>query len=68
MSLIQKYYRGPVSIYMYHSLAKELPWVEHLTSLPNRGLGALLSVSTFNHEIVYAYSDSLLIAHKFAEY
>ena len=30
----------------YRSLAKEHPWVEHLTSLPKRGVGALLYVST----------------------
>ena len=29
---------------------KELSWAEHLTSLPKRGVGALLSVSAFNHE------------------
>ena len=38
--------------YMYHSLAKKGPWVEHLTSLPKRGVGALLTVSAFNHERV----------------
>ena len=26
------------------------PWAEHLRSLPKRGVGTLLSVSTFNHE------------------
>ena len=33
-----------------HSLTKERPWVEHLTSPPKRGVGSLLSVSAFNHE------------------
>ena len=43
----------------YRSLVKERPWVEHLTSLPKRGLGTLLRVSPFNHERapMYAYSD-----------
>ena len=35
---------------MYHSLTKEHPWVEHLTSLSKRGVGALSSVAAFNHE------------------
>ena len=35
----------------YRSLAKKGPWVEHLTSLPKRGVGALSTVSAFNHEI-----------------
>ena len=35
---------------LYRSLAKECPWAEHLTSLPRKGVGALSSVSTFNHE------------------
>ena len=29
---------------MYCSLAKKGPWAEHLTSLPNRGVGVLLTV------------------------
>ena len=37
---------------IYHSLAKERPWTEHLTSLPKRGVGALSSVSTFKHKRV----------------
>ena len=43
------------------SLATEPPLAEHLTSLLKRGVGALLSASTFNHGRVpiYAYSDSL---------
>ena len=48
--------------YLYYcSLTKEHPWVEHLTSLPKRGVDPLLSVFTFNHERapIYAYSDSL---------
>ena len=32
---------------MYNSLTRECPWAEHLTSLPKRGVGALLSVSAF---------------------
>ena len=40
-----------IQLVTYHSLVKEHPWVEHLTSLPNGGGGgALLSVSAFNHE------------------
>ena len=35
---------------MYHSFMKEHPWVEHLTCLPKRGVGALLSASAFYHE------------------
>ena len=46
---------------VYHILAKECPWAEHLTSLPKRGVGALSSVSGFNHEFqrvpMYVYSD-----------
>ena len=37
---------------IYCSLPKKGPWAEHLTSLPKRGVGALLTVSTFNHERV----------------
>ena len=40
------------SICIYRSLAKKGPWAEHLTSLPKRGVGALLTVSAFNHERV----------------
>ena len=36
----------------YCSLAIECPWVEHLTGLPKRRVGALLGVFTFNHERV----------------
>ena len=35
---------------IYRSLAKKGPWTEHLTSLPKRGVGVLLTVSAFNHE------------------
>ena len=31
---------------------KRAPWAEHLTSLPKRGVGALSTVSAFNHERV----------------
>ena len=31
-------------IFTYHSLTREGPWVEHLTSLSKRGMGALLNV------------------------
>ena len=34
----------------YHSLAKKGQWAEHLTNLPKRGVGALSTVSAFNHE------------------
>ena len=34
----------------YCSLMKECPWAEHRTYLPKRGVGALLSVSAFNHK------------------
>ena len=37
---------------IYRSLAKKGPWAEHLTSLPRRGMGALSTVSAFNHERV----------------
>ena len=39
-----------VTIRIYCNLAKECPQAEHLTSLPKRGVGNLLSVSTFNHK------------------
>ena len=47
--------------HIYHSLAKERPWAEHLKSLSKRGVGALSSVFAFNHEraLMYAYRDSL---------
>ena len=35
----------------YCSLTKEYPWVEHLTSLPKRGVGTVSSVSAFNHSM-----------------
>ena len=35
---------------MYRSLAKKGPWAEHLTSQPKKGVGALSTVSAFNHE------------------
>ena len=34
----------------YHSLPKKDPWAENLTSLPKRRVGALLTVSAFNHK------------------
>ena len=37
---------------IYRSLPKKGPWAEHLTSLPKRGVGALSTVSAFNHERV----------------
>ena len=40
------------SLYMYHSLRKERPWAEHLTSSSKRGMGALLSVAACDHERV----------------
>ena len=50
-----------VRVYMYHSVAKERPWVGHLTSMPKRRVGAHSCVSAFNHERgpMYAYSNSL---------
>ena len=50
-----------VTVYMYHSVAKERPRAEHLTSLPKRRVGAFSCVSAFNHKRgrMYAYSDSL---------
>ena len=35
---------------MYRSLPKKSPWVEHLTSLPKRGVSTLSTVSAFNYE------------------
>ena len=35
-----------------HHLHKERPRAEHLTSLPKRKVGTLLSPSTFNHNLV----------------
>ena len=37
-------------VYMYRTLAKVRPWALHLTFSPNRGVGALSSVSAFNLE------------------
>ena len=37
-------------IHIYHSLVNERPWMELIPGLPKRGMGALLSVSTFNYE------------------
>ena len=47
-------YTGLAHMYtcVYPSLTKECTWVEHLTSLPKMGVGALSSVSAFNHERV----------------
>ena len=36
----------------YHSLQKKSLWAEHFTSLPKRGVGALSTVSAFNHKRV----------------
>ena len=30
---------------LYHSLVKECPWVEHLASLPIKGVGTVLSAA-----------------------
>ena len=35
---------------IYCGLAKRCPWAEHLTKLQKRGVGALSSVSAFNHK------------------
>ena len=54
---------------MYCSFMKEHPWVEHLTCLPKRGVGALLSVSAFNHErapMSYLQQLDVLKANKLA--
>ena len=45
-------------INIYHSLPKERPWAEHLTSLPKRGVGALSTVSAFNQEKSYSTKPS----------
>ena len=37
------------------SLCSQCPWAEYLTSLPERGMGTLSSVSTFGHERVPMY-------------
>ena len=34
----------------YHGLLKKGPLAEHRTSLPKRGVGALSTVSAFNHK------------------
>ena len=39
-----------MDVCIYHSLMKKGPWAEHLASLPKRGVGALSTVSAFNHE------------------
>ena len=48
----------------YHSLPKKGPWAEHLTSLPKRGVGALSTVSAFNHEKAPMSCLQLLEAHE----
>ena len=48
----------------YCSLPKDRPWAEHLTSMPKRGVGALLSVSAFlmmKERSRYVYSDSIRV-------
>ena len=56
---------------MYCSLTKKGPWVEHLTSLPKRGVGALSNVShlTTKECPCHVYSNSKplnkqIIGHK----
>ena len=44
----------------YCSLMKERQWAEHHTNLPKRGVGALLSISAFNHERVPMSCSQLL--------
>ena len=46
----------------YTIVLRKSPWVEYLTSLPNRGAGALLSVSTFKHDRVPMICSQLLDA------
>ena len=41
--------KSRVDMWLPYSLAKECPWVEHITSLVIRGVGTLLGVSAFNH-------------------
>ena len=54
----------------YRSLTKKGPWAEHLTSLPKRWVGALSTVSAFNHKRAscHVYSDlkslKQIIGHK----
>ena len=45
---------------LYRHLVKERPWVEHLTSLPKRGVGAMLSVSHLSTKVRpwHVYSNS----------
>ena len=40
----------------YHGLAKERPWVEHLTNLSKKG-DALLSVSSAKYNAQFSYSQ-----------
>ena len=51
----------------YCSLAKERPGVELLTRPSKKGVGALSSVSAYNHERVPMSCLQLLIALKIAE-
>ena len=52
---------------IYHSLVKECPWEEHLTKM---GVGALSSVSTFNHKKVPMSCSQRLCAlnHLYAKF
>ena len=57
------YHRSSV----YRTLAKVRPWALHLTFSPNRGVGALSSVSTFNLEraptfALFTYTSSAISA------
>ena len=51
MFVLSNTYHLTYTYMICHSLEKECPWMEHFTSLPNRGVGALSSVFAFNHEI-----------------
>ena len=42
----------------YHSLAKERPWVEHLTGLPKMGVGHIPALTMKEHHVC---SESMLL-------
>ena len=59
LSNLRSFYLSKLSLHC--SIMKECLWLEHLTSLANRSVGTLLSVSAFNYERapIHIYSNSM---------